>query len=124
MPTPARILVVEDETRIAEVVEGCLQAQGHTVIRSATGEEALAAAVSRRPDLAILDLGLPGMPGVDSARRRVTLDGAAVELTESESLQGMEFQPNLRHKLGDDARAPRLVLTVYGRGYVLSEDQR
>ena len=51
-----------------------------------------------------------------------------------ERLQGMEFEPyertidahikNLRRKLGDDARAPRLVLTVYGRGYAFAEDQR
>jgi DNA-binding response OmpR family regulator len=93
---------------------------------------------------------------VDSARRRVTLDGESVELTESEfrllqslarfpgrvytraelveRLQGMEFEPyertidahikNLRRKLGDDARSPRLVLTVYGRGYAFAEDQR
>jgi two-component system response regulator RegX3 len=93
---------------------------------------------------------------VDSVRRRVTLDGELVELTESEfrllqslarfpgrvytrselveRLQGMEFEPyertidahikNLRRKLGDDARAPRLVLTVYGRGYAFAEDQR
>jgi two-component system response regulator RegX3 len=234
MPGPARILVVEDESRIAEVVQGYLEAQGHTVDWAATGEEALAAAAARRPDLVVLDLGLPGMSGedvcrrlraqsdvpiimltakdaeedlvrglqlgaddyvtkpfspreltarvrallrrarsdelpqadvleraggrliVDSARRRATLDGDVVELTESEfrllqalarfpgrvytraelveRLQGMEFEPyertidahikNLRRKLGDDARAPRLILTVYGRGYAFAEDQR
>jgi DNA-binding response OmpR family regulator len=91
---------------------------------------------------------------VDSARRRVTLDEAVVDLTESEfrllqtlarfpgrvytrselveRLQGMEFEPyertidahikNLRRKLGDDARSPRLVLTVYGRGYAFAEE--
>jgi DNA-binding response OmpR family regulator len=31
---------------------------------------------------------------------------------------------NLRRKLGDDARRPTLVLTVYGRGYAFAEDQR
>jgi two-component system, OmpR family, response regulator RegX3 len=234
MPTPARILVVEDEARIAEVVQSYLEAQGHTVDRAASGEEALAAVARCRPDLVVLDLGLPSMPGedvcrrlratsdvpiimltakdaeedlvrglqlgaddyvtkpfspreltarvsallrrarasdvpqadmleraggrliVDSARRRVTLDGAVVDLTESEfrllqalarfpgrvytraelveRLQGMEFEPyertidahvkNLRRKLDDDARAPRLVLTVYGRGYAFAEDQR
>ena len=46
----------------------------------------------------------------------------------------MEFEPyertidahikNLRRKLGDDARSPRLVLTVYGRGYAFAEEQR
>jgi two-component system, OmpR family, response regulator RegX3 len=204
------------------------------VDRAASGEEALAAASRRRPDLIVLDLGLPGMSGedvcrrfraesdvpiimltakdaeedlvrglqlgaddyltkpfspreltarvrallrrahasdqpqadvleraggrlvVDSVRRRATLDGATVDLTESEfrllqalarfpgrvyrraelveRLQGMEFEPyertidahvkNLRRKLGDDARAPRLILTVYGRGYAFAEDQK
>jgi DNA-binding response OmpR family regulator len=234
MSGPARILVVEDEARIAEVIQGYLEAQGYTVTWARAGEEALEAAAARRPDLIVLDLGLPGMPGeevcrrlraqsdvpiimltakdseedlvrglqlgaddyvtkpfspreltarvrallrrahadavpqadlleraggrlvVDSIRRRVTLDGEPVELTESEfrllqalarfpgrvytrselvaRLQGMEFEPyertidahikNVRRKLGDDARAPRILLTVYGRGYAFAEDQR
>jgi two-component system, OmpR family, response regulator RegX3 len=234
MAGPARILVVEDEARIAEVVQSYLEGQGHVVDRAATGESALAAFARSRADLVVLDLGLPGMSGedvcrrlrsdsdvpiimltakdaeeelvrglqlgaddyitkpfspreltarvrallrrarpdevpqadvleraggrlvVDSARRRVALDGGSVDLTESEfrllqtlarfpgrvytraelveRLQGMEFEPyertidahikNLRRKLADDARAPRLVLTVYGRGYAFAEDQR
>jgi two-component system response regulator RegX3 len=234
MAGPARILVVEDEARIAEVVRGYLEGQGHTVDTAASGEDALAAAARRPPALVILDLGLPGMSGeevcrrlraesdvpiimltardaeedlvrglqlgaddyltkpfspreltarvrallrrarpdsapqadvleraggrlvVDSARRRVTLDGALVDLTESEfrllqalarfpgrvytrgelveRLQGVDFEPyertidahikNLRRKLGDDARSPELVLTVYGRGYAFAEDRR
>ena len=39
MPGPARILVVDDEARIAEVVQGYLEGQGHAVDRAATGEE-------------------------------------------------------------------------------------
>ncbi len=69
MPDPARILVVEDEARIAEVVQSYLEAQGHVVDWAASGEEALAAAARRRPDLVVLDLGLPGMPGEDVCRR-------------------------------------------------------
>ena len=47
MPGPARILVVDDEARIAEVVRSYLEVQGHSVDRAAAGE-ALAAAASRR----------------------------------------------------------------------------
>ena len=226
--------MVEDEARIAEVVQGYLEREGHMVVRAATGEDALADFDRRRPDLVVLDLGLPGIAGedvcrriraasdvpiimltakdgeedlvrglqlgaddyltkpfspreltarvrallrrarsdeepqadvleraggrlvVDSARRRAILDGAVVDLTESEfrllqtlarfpgrvytrfelvdKVQGYQYEgyertidahvKNLRRKLGEDARAPRLVLTVYGRGYAFAEEQK
>ncbi len=234
MTGETRILVVEDEARIAEVVQEYLERDGHLVVRAATGGAALDAAARRRPDLVVLDLGLPDMSGedvcrrlregsdvpiimltardaeedlvrglqlgaddyvtkpfspreltarvrallrraqaehepqadvleraggrlvIDGARRRVTLDGAVVDLTESEfrllrtlarfpgrvysrfelidKVQGYDFEgyertmdahvKNLRRKLGEDARAPHLVRTVYGRGYAFAEDFR
>jgi two-component system response regulator RegX3 len=235
MGDPTRILVVEDEARIAEVVQNYLEREGHLVVRAATGEDALDDFARQRPDLVVLDRGLPGIPGdevcrriradsdvpiimltardgeedlvrglemgaddyltkpfspreltarvrallrrarsddepqadvferahgrlvVDSARRRVTLDGRGVDdLTESEfrllqtlarfpgrvytrlelvgKVQGYGFEgyertidahvKNLRHKLGEDARAPQLILTAYGRGYAFAEDRR
>jgi DNA-binding response OmpR family regulator len=52
-----------------------------------------------------------------------------LEASQGEAYEGYERTidahiKNLRRKLGDDARAPRLVLTVYGRGYAFAEDQR
>ena len=232
MASQSRILVVEDEARIAEVVQQYLEREGHMVVRAATGGAAIDAAAGRRPDLVVLDIGLPDMSGedvcrrlraasdvpiimltardaeedlvrglqlgaddyvtkpfsprelaarvrallrraqaehepqadvleraggrlvIDDARRRVTLDGADVELTESEfrllrtlarfpgrlysryelidKVQGYDFEgyertidahvKNLRRKLGEDARSPRMVKTVYGRGYAFAED--
>ncbi len=234
MAGETRILVVEDEARIAEVVRQYLERDGYLVAGAATGEEALAEFARRRPALVVLDRGLPGMSGedvcrrlreqsdvpiimltartaeedlveglqlgaddyltkpfspreltarvrallrrakpasepqadvleraagrlvVDAARRRATLDGRPVELTESEfrllqtlarfpgrvytryelieKVQGYEFEgyertidahvKNLRRKLGEDARAPRMIQTVFGRGYAFSEDAR
>ena len=233
MTAPARILVVEDEARIAEVVQSYLERDGHVVALAGTGEEALADLARRRFDLLVLDLGLPGVSGeevcrqvraasdvpiimltardaeedlvkglesgaddyltkpfspreltarvrallrrarsdvepqadvleraggrlvLDNARRRVTLDGAVLELTESEfqllrtlarfpgrvytrmelidKVQGYQYEgyertidahvKNLRRKLGEDARTPRLIQTVYGRGYTFAEDE-
>ena len=234
MVPPVRILVVEDEAPIAEVVQSYLEREGHMVTWAPTGEQGLEDFDRRRPDLVVLDLNLPGISGedvcrriragsdvpiimltardgeedlvkglelgaddyltkpfspreltarvrallrrarsdetpqadvleraggrlvVDTARRRVTLDGSPVELTESEfrllqtlarfpgrvytrfelveKVQGYEYEgyertidahvKNLRHKLGEDARRPELVQTVYGRGYCFAEDQK
>jgi len=234
MGGPRHILVVEDEARIAEVVQGYLERDGHTVTVAATGEDALAELIRVRFDLLVLDLGLPGISGeevcrqvrsasdvpiimltardaeddlvrglesgaddyltkpfsprelsarvrallrrarsdvepqadvlvrangrlvLDNARRRVTLDDDVLELTESEfrllrtlarfpgrvytrmeltdKVQGYQYEgyertidahvKNLRRKLGEDARTPRLILTVYGRGYTFAEEDR
>jgi two-component system response regulator RegX3 len=234
MAPPVRILVVEDEAPIAEVVQSYLEREGHMVVWAASGEDALEEFARRRPDLVVLDLNLPGISGedvcrriraasdvpiimltardseedlvkglelgaddyltkpfspreltarvrallrrarseeapqadvleraggrlvIDTARRRVALDGVPVDLTESEfrllqtlarfpgrvytrfelveKVQGYEYEgyertidahvKNLRHKLGEDARRPELVQTVYGRGYCFAEEQR
>ncbi len=61
----SRVLVVEDEERIARFVERGLRAVGHTVEAVGTGAEALTAVRVAAPDLVILDLGLPDMDGLD-----------------------------------------------------------
>jgi two-component system KDP operon response regulator KdpE len=63
-----RLLVVDDERPIRRFLSASLGGQ-YTVVEAATGEEALAEAVSRRPDAIILDLGLPDMDGVEITRR-------------------------------------------------------
>ncbi|HSB02933.1 MAG TPA: response regulator [Anaerolineales bacterium] len=63
-----RVLVVDDEKPIRRFLNVSLGGQ-YTVLEAATGQEALVAAVSERPDLVILDLGLPDMDGVEVTRR-------------------------------------------------------
>jgi DNA-binding response OmpR family regulator len=62
------VLVVEDEMKIARVVRDYLEHAGFDVIVVGDGEAAIASARAARPDLVILDLGLPGMDGMDVAR--------------------------------------------------------
>ena len=64
----SRILVVDDELKIARLVRDYLTEAGFDVTLASTGPSALAAARSQRPDLVILDLGLPGMDGYDVTR--------------------------------------------------------
>ena len=64
-----RLLVVEDEARIASFLIRGLRAQGYAVEHVATGEEALRGARDPDLDLMILDLGLPDMDGTEVLRR-------------------------------------------------------
>ncbi|MPZ87005.1 MAG: response regulator [Nitriliruptorales bacterium] len=64
-----RILIAEDEPRIASFLEKGLKANGFTVSVAGDGRRALAMARSGEFDLLILDLGLPGLDGLDVLRR-------------------------------------------------------
>jgi DNA-binding response OmpR family regulator len=63
-----KILVVDDEMKIARLVRDYLSEAGFDVALASTGRAAVAAVRSDRPDLVVLDLGLPGMDGYDVTR--------------------------------------------------------
>ena len=63
------ILVVEDDSRIAEIVDDYLRHAGFEVVRAGTGEDALVLASVRHPSLVVLDLGLPRMDGFEVAKQ-------------------------------------------------------
>ena len=64
-----RVLVVEDDTEIAEVLRRSLRKEGYEVRLSGDGVDALEAAEAFVPDLVVLDLGLPLLDGVEVCRR-------------------------------------------------------
>jgi two-component system, OmpR family, KDP operon response regulator KdpE len=64
-----RVLIVDDEPQIRRTLELNLAARGFDVDQAATGEIALDIAGRRHPDLVILDLGLPGIDGIDVVKR-------------------------------------------------------
>jgi two-component system KDP operon response regulator KdpE len=63
-----KALVVEDDPRIGKTLEANLRARGYEADLAASGEQALRLAAGGRPDVVILDLGLPGMDGLDVVR--------------------------------------------------------
>jgi DNA-binding response OmpR family regulator len=64
----ATVLVVEDERKLRDLVRSYLERAGFTVLSTDSGAEALTMALTSTPDLVILDLGLPDVPGETVAR--------------------------------------------------------
>jgi two-component system OmpR family response regulator len=67
--SPLRVLVVDDEVNIAELVSMALRYEGWTVTMAHTGSKAVAAAKEMRPDAVVLDLMLPDFDGLEVLRR-------------------------------------------------------
>src|ERR1017187_6952949 len=65
MSNSATIIVIEDETQIRRFLRTTLTSEGYQVIEAETGKQGLTEAATRKPDLIILDLGLPDMDGVE-----------------------------------------------------------
>jgi len=90
------ILVVDDEPKIVELARDYLEHAGFAVVSASDGTEALTRARSDRPDLIVLDLGLPKLDGLDVARAlRKRSSVPIVILTgrsdESDKLVGLEL---------------------------------
>jgi two-component system, OmpR family, alkaline phosphatase synthesis response regulator PhoP len=90
------VLVVDDEPQIVQVVRDYLEHGGFAVLTAGDGPTALRVARTQHPDLVILDLGLPGLDGLD-VTRSLRRDGAVpiIMLTargdESDKLVGLEL---------------------------------
>ena len=94
--SPTRVLVVDDEPTVREVVAGYLRRDGHLVSEAADGPTALRLLESEPPDLVVLDMMLPGVNGLDILRRiRAAGDMPVIMLTaraeESDRVAGLEL---------------------------------
>jgi len=96
MPDVKHVLVVDDEPRIAEIARDYLERAGYRVDVAGNGADALAFARARRPDLIVLDLGLPHMDGLDVTRAlrkqsRVPIIMLTARVEERDKLIGLEL---------------------------------
>ena len=69
LPQKPVVLVVDDETQIRRLLRVCLEAAGYRVEEAANGQDGITQAAQRRPDLVVLDLGLPDLDGVGVLKR-------------------------------------------------------
>jgi DNA-binding response OmpR family regulator len=95
-PVRGTILVVDDEANIADLVDMYLRKEGFRVLKAGSGEDALVAAKRERPRLVVLDVGLPGIDGLEVCRQvRATSQVPIIMLTarddEIEKVLGLEL---------------------------------
>lgn len=95
-PGPARVLVVEDEPKLAALLADYLRAAGHEPECVADGAEALQAWAARRHDLVLLDLMLPGLDGLALCRQLRTMTAVPIVMLtaradEADRLAGLEL---------------------------------
>jgi DNA-binding response OmpR family regulator len=130
-----RVLVVDDDPTVSDVVRRYLERAGYAVTQAGDGPAALALAGEFHPDLVVLDLMLPGLDGLEVYRRLREHDSraAVIMLTalgeETELLEtvwGWHFGDQstvtvharrLREKIEPHPAQPRRILTVWGVGY-------
>jgi len=91
-----RVLVVDDEPKITEVVSSYLRKAGYLPLTAAGGEEALQVFEKERPDLVILDLMLPDFSGEDvcrklRARSRVPIIMLTAKVEDSDAVKGLQL---------------------------------
>src|ERR1700723_804315 len=90
------VLLVEDERKLRELVRSYLERAGFTVLSTGSGAEAITLAASSAPDLVVLDLGLPDVPGETGAgevRRigRVPVVMLTARAAEEDRIAGLEL---------------------------------
>src|SRR5919199_6491274 len=90
------ILVVDDEPKIVQLARDYLEHAGFNVLTAHDGKSALASVRTHKPDLVVLDLGLPAMDGLDVTRAvrkdsNIPIIMLTARAEESDKLIGLEF---------------------------------
>jgi len=95
-PSGLTVLVVEDERKIRDLVRGYLEREGMSVLTTESGAEAIEMARRSEPNLVILDLHLPDIPGEEVARElrtfsRIPILMLTAKASEDERIRGLEL---------------------------------
>ncbi|MFY9652064.1 MAG: response regulator transcription factor [Trebonia sp.] len=92
----ATVLVVEDERKLRDFIRSYLERAGFTVLSTGSGAEAISMAMAAAPDLVVLDLGLPDVPGETVARELRTMSAVPIlmltaKAAEEDRIRGLEL---------------------------------
>ena len=109
----ATVLIVEDEPDIRRFLRSSLGTEGYRVVESETGERGTIDAGTHKPDLAIVDLGLPDFDGVEVIRRIRTWSAMPIIVLSARALEQAKVQAL-------DAGADDYVTKPFGVGELLA----
>jgi DNA-binding response OmpR family regulator len=92
----ATVLVVEDERKLRDFIRSYLERAGFTVLSTGSGAEAISMATAATPDLVVLDLGLPDVPGETVARELRAISAVPIlmltaKAAEEDRIRGLEL---------------------------------
>jgi DNA-binding NarL/FixJ family response regulator len=95
---PQTVLIVDDHAGFRHAARALLEADGFEVIgESATGGEGLDAVIRLRPDLVLLDIGLPDLDGIEVAGRMASLLGGGPAVVLTSSRDASDYPPQFEH---------------------------
>ena len=119
-PSERRVLVVDDDDSVREVLEHVMKAEGFRVEGAVDGIEAKAKVLSQRPDLIILDLMMPGMSGFEFIRHLQVEGLASIAVvvitgryTDPSTEQMIRFEPNVVDFLKKPVKYVELALLIH-----------
>jgi DNA-binding response OmpR family regulator len=110
-----RLLVIEDDTTIGEVLMSSLRGQGHDVVWERTGRAGLASAAAIEFDLILLDLGLPDLDGVEVCRRLRRQQVGAVVVVLTARASEMDVVAGLEAGADDYLTKPVRLIELHAR---------
>lgn len=113
MDNLATIILVEDEAQIRRFLRTSLTAESYQVIEAETGKQGLIEAATRKPDLIILDLGLPDMDGVEVVRDLRTWSSVPIVILSARSQESDKISAL-------DAGADDYLVKPFGIGELLA----
>jgi two-component system KDP operon response regulator KdpE len=113
MNNSSTIIIVEDETQIRRFLRTTLSSEGYQVIEAETGKQGLSEAATRKPDLIILDLGLPDMDGVEVVKGIRTWSSVPVIILSARSQESDKISAL-------DAGADDYLVKPFGAGELLA----
>ena len=97
-----KILVVEDEVKIRNVISMYLKKEGFKVLETGNGLEALSLTEKEKPDLIILDIMLPGMSGYEICRKIKSNEDTKNIIIVILSAKGQEWEKSEGYQVGAD----------------------